>query len=107
MGYNDIAAPSPAKSSSTSSLAATSPCIGEENLQGVYFSPAVQHGWDTARRKSEFIDSFSAKTESPVLRGECEETRTALTDNNGKTCRLRELVTTLPPFLDALCLVLV
>ena len=88
-------------------MAATSPCIGEENLQGVYFSPAVQHGWDTARRKSKFIDSFSAKTESPVLRGECEETRTALTDNNGKTCRLRELVTTLPPFLDALCLVLV
>ena len=71
MGYNDIAAPSSTKSSFTSSLAATSPCIGEENLQGVYFSPAVQHGWDTARRKSKFIDSFSAKTESPVHRGEC------------------------------------
>ena len=69
VGYNDIAAPSASKSSST--LAATSPCIGEENLQGVYFSPAVQHGWDTARRKSKFIDSFSAKTESPVRRGEC------------------------------------
>ena len=44
-------------------------------LQGVYFSPAVQRGWDTARRKSKFIDSFSAaaKTESPVIRGESIE----------------------------------
>ena len=67
VGYNDIVAPS-----SSASLAVTSPCIGDD-LQGVYFSPAVQHGWDTARRKSKFIDSFSAKTESPVLTGKIFE----------------------------------
>ena len=84
VGYSDVAVSS-----------ANSPCIGDD-LEGVYFSPALQRRWDLAievkfpetlckctknnnaslqcimhlrdmaKRKSKFIDSFSAQPENPV-----------------------------------------
>lgn len=57
VGYNDVPA--------SNFVSTSSPCIGDDGLQGVYFSPAVQRV--EKGRKSKFIDSFSSRPGSKPL----------------------------------------
>ncbi len=65
VGYTDVPTGSRSQMGFLSGGSSGSPCIGDDGLQGVYFSPALQRNWEQQRsRESKFIDSFLPASKS-------------------------------------------